>query len=164
VDISSDLNKNKYPTDVTVNVGNDADNEWQFKGKGYGSFGKQTFFEDGTEKSFLYFQNTTFRNDAKILVPRNATIITSEMTIEGGTGNYDEEYFVSVDYYGNKLNYYKSNGDGSWGSAQQVIIFGAQLAWRILITMAILIWWRAVLVVMFIIMKRSHQTVILPHQ
>ncbi len=118
VDISSELNKNKYPTDVTVNVGNDADNEWEFKGKGYGSFGKQTLFEDGREKSFLYFQNTTFRNDAKILVPRNATVISSEMTIEGGTGSYDEEYFVSVDYYGYNLNYYKSNGDGTWGSAQ----------------------------------------------
>jgi hypothetical protein len=129
VDVSSDLNKNKYPTDVTVNVGNDADNEWEFRGKGYGSFGKQTLFNDGSEKSFLYFQNTSFRNDAKILLPRNASVSQSSMTLEGGTGSYDEEYFVSVDQYGYNLNYYKSNGDGSWGSAQLISSSAGRYLW-----------------------------------
>jgi hypothetical protein len=42
------------------------------------------------------------------------------MAIEGGTGSYDEEYFVSVDQYGNSLNYFLSYGDGTFSSQQLI--------------------------------------------
>jgi hypothetical protein len=52
VDVTPIKHKNKYPTNIIVNVGNDEDNEWTFKGKGYGAFGKQTLYNDG-EKAHL---------------------------------------------------------------------------------------------------------------
>jgi hypothetical protein len=104
----------QYPTDVSINIGNDEDLEWEFKGTGYGSLGEQTLYTTGKSKKFLKFANTTFRNDARIILPRNATVQSTSLVIEGGTGYYDEDYFVTVDYYGTDILFLLSNGDGSF--------------------------------------------------
>ncbi len=114
LDVTPTANNGKYPTDVMVNIGNDEDNEWEFRGTGYGSFGEQQLFKTGTDKQYLYFDNRSYRNDAGILLPRNATVKNTYMKIEGGTGTYDEDCFVAVDYYGYNIYYIKSNGDGTF--------------------------------------------------
>jgi hypothetical protein len=104
----------KYPANVTVNIGNDEDSEWEFKGTGYGAMGEQTYFRDGDSKKYLKFVNTSVIYGKEIMLPRNATIKSTSMTLEGGTGWYNEEFFVTVDYPGNKISYIKSNGDGTF--------------------------------------------------
>jgi hypothetical protein len=116
VDIEPVAYNGDYPTDIKVNVGNDDDNEWMFSGKGYGSFGEQTLFTDGKDKKYLFFNNNNYINSPKIMIPRNASVISTSMQIEGGTGNYDEDYFLAVDQYGYKMTYIKSNGDGTFGT------------------------------------------------
>ena len=69
----------KYPTDITVNVGNDQDNEWEFKGPGYGAMGKQTLLSTGEDRKYLYFQNVnTLTTD--FMIPKNSTITKTAMT------------------------------------------------------------------------------------
>jgi hypothetical protein len=98
-----------YPTDVTVNIGNDEDIDWAYRGTGYGSLGHQSFFSDGSERQFLMFHNATFQNKSKILLPRNATVTKSELILEGGTGTLSELFIVSANYYG-ELYYIQYSG------------------------------------------------------
>jgi hypothetical protein len=120
VDVQASTYEGEYPSDIKVNVGNDEDNEWMFSGKGYGSLGKQTLFTNGQDKQFLYFNNVNYINSPRIMIPRNASVISSSMVIEGGTGMYDEDYFATVDYYGYQLSYMRSNGDGTFTSPTNV--------------------------------------------
>jgi hypothetical protein len=46
MNISSAEFEGSYPEEVSINAGNDEDNEWEFKGTGFGLFGKQTLFSD----------------------------------------------------------------------------------------------------------------------
>jgi len=119
IDVSPEIHNNKYPTDVKVNLGNDEDYEWEFSGLGYGSYGEQTIFTDGEDKRYLYFYNTTTMS-ANLFLPRNATIKNTMMELGGGTGSYDELYYVSIDYYGNNLYFHKSNGDGTWAAKSAI--------------------------------------------
>ncbi|MCK5559743.1 MAG: VCBS repeat-containing protein, partial [Thermoplasmata archaeon] len=114
LNVTGYLNNGYYPTDVTVNIGNDEDIDWAYQGTGYGQLGRQTLFSNGDAKKYFKFHNTSFKNNARILLPRNSTVTSTSMTLEGGTGTFDEDYFVAVDYYGNRLSYIQSNGDGSF--------------------------------------------------
>ena len=44
-----------YPTNVTLDVGNDGDEEWEFKGTGKGHFGHQDVFSDGLASKTVTF-------------------------------------------------------------------------------------------------------------
>ena len=100
----------QYPDEVTVNIGNDEDTEWEFKGTGYGALGYQTYFSNGAPNAFMKFHNTSFINNVEIMLPKNATIKSTSLTLEGGTGNYAETYVATVNYYG-QIYYIKSNGN-----------------------------------------------------
>jgi hypothetical protein len=128
--ITAKKHNNKYPSNITVNIGNDEDIDWAFKGTGYGPMGKQVYFSNGQPNKFLKFINTSFRNDPRVFIPKNATINNVKMVLEGGTGNYNEEYFVTIDYYGYRLCYIKSNGDGTFGTVQTIDTNVGRYAWE----------------------------------
>ena len=105
---------NSYPRNVTINLGNDEDNEWEFLGTGYGALGKQSYYSDDTTKKYLKFTTSSTIRSNFIMLPRNATVTSTSLSLEGPITSYNEDYFVCVDRYGYNLNYHQSMGGGSF--------------------------------------------------
>lgn len=122
--VTQDVHNGQYPRDVTINVGNDQDNEWEFRGKGYGSFGEQTLFSNGETKKNLYFNNVTFRNDLKIMLPRNATVSSTALTLGGAITTFNELFVTSIGRYSD-IYTFLHNGGTTFGSASYVTDIGS---------------------------------------
>ena len=118
-------NNGEYPTDVTVNIGNDQDIDWAYIGTGYGALGKQTLFSTGESQKFLKFQNSRFINNVEIMLPRNASIQSTKMVLEGGLKKVSEIYVATVNYYG-EMYYIESNGDGSFKPPELIADVGTR--------------------------------------
>ena len=50
---SSPSDSGSHPWNVSVDVGDDGDDEWRFTGVGYGRMGHQEFFNDSAEAKFV---------------------------------------------------------------------------------------------------------------
>jgi hypothetical protein len=116
--------KNNYPTDITINIGNDEDLDWEFRGLGYGSLGRQNLFTTGKSRHFMKFYNTSFLTTGDIMLPLNATVTSTSMNIEGGTGTYSEIYVATANYMG-EVYYIESNGGGSFKPPSLVVDVGS---------------------------------------
>jgi hypothetical protein len=72
-----------YPTNLTVNFGGDSKMEWQWKGQGYGQFGRQTTFGNGKD-----LMNVTLGSGGSttmtIRLPKNADIRSATLNISVG--------------------------------------------------------------------------------
>jgi len=78
----------KYPENVTVDVGNDGDEEWKFKGSGYGALGKQIFFNTSRQHVMVPFADAGFDDSVGIYLPKNATVTSATMRVTGlGSGS-----------------------------------------------------------------------------
>lgn len=115
--IQSSAEADTYPTDVVVDVGTDGDPDWAFKGKGYGSFGRQTTFSNGQEYRNVMFKIGGYNRDTYIKIPRNATISSATMKLKGFFGG--ETYVATVDYYG-EVYYTIFYPDGTFGTPVKV--------------------------------------------
>jgi hypothetical protein len=73
-----------YPTNLTVDFGNDRKPEWQFRGPGYGQFGRQTTFKNGKEVVNLTVSGGTSDNSLAIRLPKQADIQSATMNISVG--------------------------------------------------------------------------------
>jgi hypothetical protein len=71
---------NLFPTNVTVDIGDDGEVEWAFDGQGYGPLGQQQVFDDGASIKEIHVQGATDRT-ISILVPSNGTIGPSEVSV-----------------------------------------------------------------------------------
>lgn len=76
-------NSNIFPAGVRIDVGDDGTNEWEFDGNGFSGLGKQDRFGDDSTTKDYEFLNGGFNNRETILLPKNATVTSTNMTMEG---------------------------------------------------------------------------------
>ncbi|MBM4249491.1 MAG: hypothetical protein FJ149_08695, partial [Euryarchaeota archaeon] len=73
-----------YPKNLTVDFGGDGVPEWQWKGRGWGDWGRQDRFISGTDNSTLVFgmdaSNTTY-----FYMPKDAEVLGANCTINGSS-------------------------------------------------------------------------------
>jgi len=85
-----------YPDDVSITV---SGNTWKYSGEGYGSFGLQNTFSNGTSSSAAIFEDESGgETTVEMYIPVNATITDAEVTLEGmtkGTGDLGDYKLVS---------------------------------------------------------------------
>jgi len=74
-----------YPASPSVDIGGDGTAEWSYSGTGYGSFGQQSLFNDGSGSRELSFP-TAGNGTARVLLPRNATVQSAGFDLEGFAG------------------------------------------------------------------------------
>ncbi len=116
IECRPDKNGN-YLTDPRLDIGLDGDYEWEFNEKGYGKAGNQNVFSTGMDKRVVMTARhgaSNFDKSTYILLPKEAQVTNASMKIKGGTGTYDEDCFVAVDFYGYNIYYIGSNGDGTF--------------------------------------------------
>ncbi|MCD6382857.1 MAG: hypothetical protein J7L88_00140, partial [Thermoplasmata archaeon] len=75
--------RGSYPKWIKLDVGDDGTSDWMFRGRGYGSFGNQTVFSDDTKEKFVQLSSPGWDTSVKFYLPRNATIDSATMTVEG---------------------------------------------------------------------------------
>jgi len=78
----------RYPTNVTIDIGDDGDEEWKFKGTGYGELGRQTMFfnpisDNTVERPTIYFPVAGNNNTFTIRLPKGAQVASTAMEIRG---------------------------------------------------------------------------------
>lgn len=86
-----------YPFSPKLYIGNDIEPQWAFDGKGYGSFGKQTIFEDGQGQEVLNFEKRGEENTS-IILPRNAEIKDAKIDL-GSISHRNDSYSISTGIY-----------------------------------------------------------------
>lgn len=72
-----------YPTNVTLNAGNDNSIEWAFNGTGFGSLGKQTQFNDSSTAKNITFSAAGQNLSLGIYLPKTAQISSATMDMSG---------------------------------------------------------------------------------
>jgi hypothetical protein len=72
-----------FPNEVFIDVGDDGNYEWAFEGDGYGNLGQQQLFLTNKSDSRLKIEGDSFNNEAKIRLPKNATVTSTTMLIDG---------------------------------------------------------------------------------
>jgi len=80
-----------YPSNVSVNIGEDGDVEWAFNGTGYGSLGKQEYFSDSTPSKLVNFNSTGSADVAFIKIPKNANVTSAYIDLQP-TGLSNTQY------------------------------------------------------------------------
>jgi type II secretory pathway pseudopilin PulG len=78
----------EYPTQVSMDVGDDNANEWEFGPQGdfgYGSFGKQNVYVDSSTSKKLIVPASGFGELGKIKLPKNATVTKAVFDMTYGT-------------------------------------------------------------------------------
>ena len=73
----------EYPEWIKLDVGDDGSMDWMFRSRGYGSFGNQTVFSDDLSEKRVELSSPGFSSDVKFLLPKNATIDSATLTVEG---------------------------------------------------------------------------------
>ncbi len=107
-----------------LDVGIDGDYEWEFKGKGYGAAGHQTLFTNGNSRRIMAIGNSKINTGTNIYLPKGAFVSDASMEIKGGNLQYGEIYITAVNRAG-EVYFIKSNGDRTFGSAQQIDSVGS---------------------------------------
>lgn len=75
-----------FPANLTLDVGNDGDTDWQFLGEGYGPLGRQkVFLTNQTKRTFTFTQPFTTDTTTKLRLPKDA-YISNEMAHMKVTG------------------------------------------------------------------------------
>jgi len=74
-----------YPYNLTVDFGGDSKMEYQFKGQGYGQFGRQTQFKTGKEFINMSIGSGQYNDTLAIRLPKNANIRSATMNISVGS-------------------------------------------------------------------------------
>jgi hypothetical protein len=74
-----------YPTNLTVDFGGDRKVEWQWKGQGFGQFGRQTTFKNGKELVNLSVAGGKSDESLQIRLPKTADIRSATMNISVGS-------------------------------------------------------------------------------
>jgi hypothetical protein len=78
-----------YPTNVTVDIGDDGDNEWAYRGEGYGSLGYQTMFNESEDEfNVVIGQGGGFSHSNSILLPKGAVVTSADMDVTGVGGGF----------------------------------------------------------------------------
>jgi len=76
-------NEGEYPLKPELDVGMDGDVDWQYNGTGYGPLGQQQVFNTDEPSVNVYTESGPNQNFG-IILPMNASITDSEMTLKGG--------------------------------------------------------------------------------
>jgi hypothetical protein len=74
-----------YPYNLTVDFGADQKPEYQFRGSGYGQFGRQTYFKNGKDLVNLTLSPGRSDNSLSIRLPKTADIRSASMNISVGS-------------------------------------------------------------------------------
>jgi hypothetical protein len=85
----------RYPTNVSVNFGDDSDVEWKFKGDAYGSMGHQTFFNNSKSALTLKIPATGMTDKGGVRLPAGATVKSATMKVESRSSSATFEDFES---------------------------------------------------------------------
>jgi len=87
-----DDGNNNWPSNLSVDIGNDGDSQWRFQGPGYGRMGNQTLFNDTNSEQFAFFnQNNTSTETKPFLIPKNATVTSAKLEVSAG-GSYQGKF------------------------------------------------------------------------
>ena len=70
-----------YPTNLTVDFGGDRKVEWQWRGQGYGQFGRQTAFKNGKDIVNMTLGSGQYNDTLSIRLPKTADIRSARMNI-----------------------------------------------------------------------------------
>ncbi len=74
----------KYPANLTLDIGDDGDTDWIFKGDGYGPLGRQILFLDNqTTRTINSAVAFSYDNATKIRIPMNAYVGQAYLKITG---------------------------------------------------------------------------------
>jgi hypothetical protein len=73
----------EYPRDVLVDLGDDGNYEWGFSGDGFGPIGQQNLFRNNRSWTRLQFNGDDHNTTAKFRLPKNATVTSTMMLIDG---------------------------------------------------------------------------------
>ncbi|MCU0798584.1 MAG: FG-GAP-like repeat-containing protein [Candidatus Thermoplasmatota archaeon] len=105
-------------TEPYVDVGLDNRLEWMYSGTGYGKFGDQKSFSDGLLRKSFTFSSGASNNEGKVLLPRNAELISADMDMRGrfrstSVSNYQiEKDPATISLNGHSVKEGDMNGDG----------------------------------------------------
>jgi hypothetical protein len=105
-----------YLLDPKLDVGVDGDYEWEYKGRGYGSFGHQNMFSSGMDRRLVAIGNN-YKNNFDIYLPDTAFVTDASMKLVGGNLKYGEIYVAVVMNNGN-VYYLRSYSNGNFGAPQ----------------------------------------------
>ena len=73
-----------YPANLTLDVGNDGDTDWQFKGEGYGPLGRQkVFLNNQTTRTITFTQPFSTDTSTKLRLLKNAYVNSANMKVTG---------------------------------------------------------------------------------
>ncbi|MBM4250318.1 MAG: hypothetical protein FJ149_13065, partial [Euryarchaeota archaeon] len=70
-----------YPTNLTLDFGGDQKIEWQWKGEGYGQFGRQSIFKNGLGDFNMSVSGGSYNDSLAIRLPKEATIRSARFNI-----------------------------------------------------------------------------------
>ncbi len=98
-----------YPSNVTINVGADEDYEWAFVGKGYGALGYQNQLNNSATRKYIFIDNKTYHNTARIKLPKNANVLSATLTLDGEGAGKEFSGSQPQKYGGNFKDVYTYN-------------------------------------------------------
>ena len=75
----------EYPKDIFVDIGDEGKYEWAFSGDGVGQLGQQKYLVDNKSKLRMHFFGDEYNTTAKVRLPKNATVTSTTMLIDGRT-------------------------------------------------------------------------------
>jgi hypothetical protein len=105
----------QYPKNTIIDVGDDGKYEWAFSGKGYGNLGQQRQFLDNTITTRVEINGNLFNNNAKIRLPKNATVTSTHMLVDGranASGAVNKDWTLLTSWYtGTKVEANITGGD-----------------------------------------------------
>ncbi|UCH88673.1 MAG: VCBS repeat-containing protein [Thermoplasmata archaeon] len=78
-----DTGDGKYALNPSVDVGMDGDLEWTFQGVGYGKFGYQTYFNDGSPKKTMKYLSDGINTNVKVKIPKDAQVSSAKIDVGG---------------------------------------------------------------------------------
>lgn len=73
----------QYPEWIKLDVGDDGSMDWMYRSRGYGNFGNQTVFSDDMSEKRIELASPGFSSDVSFLLPKNSTIESATITVEG---------------------------------------------------------------------------------
>jgi hypothetical protein len=102
-----------YPENVTVDVGNDGNIEWAFRGKGYGDLGRQNeFVSGGINTTMMVGANGT--NSSYFHLPKDAEIVNANCTVKSMGGATSGTIYINGTAGGNTMPFMQSSYRWQW--------------------------------------------------
>ncbi len=108
-DISPMEYNDSYARDVQINDSNHSMAEWAYSGQGYGAFGYQKQFHDSRTSRSLSFNEPDYQDQARMMLPANATVKSASVDISGrpaGSDALEDGQVASVSTNQGSQSYY----------------------------------------------------------